>query len=195
MVVAKGVSEARAAVGGPERVQQLQLTVGNESRAAADFTGAAIKQRPVAPGDPTAGPGRPREQQGAGVIAGDLGIADNILLDRLRRLVDAGVLVKVPYHDGRRTRQEYRLTQAGADLSPILRALGEWGAEHTAGAAPAQPMRAIHAQRGGELSADWVCATCGTRVDRDQEAWIRPWRSPTPQPLAAPVRTPGADGD
>jgi DNA-binding HxlR family transcriptional regulator len=125
----------------------------------------------------------------------DLGIADNILLDRLRRLVEAGVLVKVPYHDGRRTRQEYRLTQAGADLSPILRALGEWGAEHTAGAAPAPPMRAIHAQCGGELSADRVCSTCATRVDRDQEAWIRPWRSPTPQLLAAPVPTPGADGD
>jgi DNA-binding HxlR family transcriptional regulator len=125
----------------------------------------------------------------------DLGIADNILLDRLRRLVDAGVLVKVPYHDGRRTRQEYRLTQAGADLSPILRALGEWGAEHTSSASPSEPMRAVHAECGGELSRDRVCAACGTQVDRDQEAWIRPWRSLAPQLLAAPVPTPGPDGD
>jgi DNA-binding HxlR family transcriptional regulator len=125
----------------------------------------------------------------------DLGIADNILLDRLRRLVDAGVLVKVPYHDGRRTRQEYRLTQAGADLSPILRALGEWGAEHTSSASPSQPMRVVHAECGGELSTNGVCAACGTYVDRDHEAWIRPWRSPTPQPLAAPVTPPSPDRD
>jgi DNA-binding HxlR family transcriptional regulator len=117
----------------------------------------------------------------------DLGIADNILLDRLRRLVDAGVLVKVPYHDGRRTRQEYRLTRAGADLSPILRALGRWGAEHTSSASPSQPMRVVHAECGGELSTDDVCAACGAHVDRDDEAWIRPWRSPTPQRLAEAV--------
>src|SRR5436305_3789898 len=36
-----------------------------------------------------------------------LGIADNILSARLRRLVDGGLLVKVPYRDGQRTRQEY----------------------------------------------------------------------------------------
>jgi DNA-binding HxlR family transcriptional regulator len=119
----------------------------------------------------------------------DLGIADNILLDRLRRLVDAGILVKVPYHDGRRTRQEYRLTQAGADLSPILRAIGEWGAEHTTSASPSQPMSVVHAECGGELSTDRVCAACGRHVDRDHEAWIRPWRSAAPEPLAAPVLT------
>ena len=42
----------------------------------------------------------------------NLGIADNILSGRLARLVEAGVLAKVPYRDGNRTRQEYRLTQA-----------------------------------------------------------------------------------
>jgi DNA-binding HxlR family transcriptional regulator len=125
----------------------------------------------------------------------DLGIADNILLDRLRRLVDAGVMLKVPYHDGRRTRQEYRLTRAGADLSPILRALGEWGSRHTTGDSPSQPMRVVHTGCGGELGADRVCAACGAPVGRDQESWIRPWRSPTPQPLAAPVPTSGPDGD
>ena len=125
----------------------------------------------------------------------DLGIADNILHDRLRRLVDAGVLVKVPYHDGRRTRQGYRLTQAGADLSPILRALGEWGAKHTSSATPSQPMRVVHADCGGELSTDDVCSVCATHVDRNHEAWIRPWRSPTPQPLAAPAPTTSASRD
>jgi DNA-binding HxlR family transcriptional regulator len=47
----------------------------------------------------------------------------------------------VPYHDGRRARHEYRLTQAGADLAPILRALGDWGHRHTEAAVPSEPIR------------------------------------------------------
>ena len=70
-----------------------------------------------------------------------LGIADNILSARLRRLVDAGVLARVPYQDGNRTRHEYRLTQAGADLLPVLRALADWGGRHTSPAEPAPPMQ------------------------------------------------------
>ena len=125
----------------------------------------------------------------------DLGIADNILLDRLGRLVGAGVMVKVPYHDGRRTRQEYRLTQAGAEFSPVLRALGEWGAQHTTSASPSQPMRVVHTECGGEIGTDRICTACGARVSRDEEAWIRPWRSLTPEPLAAPEPRSGLDGD
>jgi DNA-binding HxlR family transcriptional regulator len=117
-----------------------------------------------------------------------LGIADNILSARLRRLVDGGLLVKVPYQDGRRTRQEYRLTQAGADLAPVLRALADWGQRHTTPDAPAEPMRVVHAGCGGEVGPDQACSVCGTRVGRDAEAWVRPWRSPDPIPLAPPVR-------
>jgi DNA-binding HxlR family transcriptional regulator len=128
-----------------------------------------------------------------------LDIAENILASRLRRLVDEGLLVKVPYRDGRRTRQEYRLTQAGADLAPILRALGDWGHRHTragaAGAAgkpsaagePGEPMRVIHDKCGGEVGTDQICSSCGTAVGRDQQAWLRPWHSPDPVRLAQPV--------
>jgi len=112
-----------------------------------------------------------------------LGIADNILAARLRRLLDAGILVRVPYSDGRRRRHEYRLTQAGADLSPVLRALGEWGERHTDGG----PMRVVHVGCGGEVGTDRVCSCCGAAVGRDEEAWVRSWRSPEPIPLARPV--------
>src|ERR1700751_2496923 len=44
----------------------------------------------------------------------NLGIADNILSARLRRLVEAGVLTRVPHRDGNRTRNEYRLAGGGA---------------------------------------------------------------------------------
>jgi DNA-binding HxlR family transcriptional regulator len=56
-----------------------------------------------------------------------LGVAKNILTDRLRKLVDAGVLEQVPAADGS-SYKEYALTERGRGLLPVLAALGEWGA-------------------------------------------------------------------
>jgi DNA-binding HxlR family transcriptional regulator len=117
----------------------------------------------------------------------NLGIADNILAVRLRRLVDAGVLVKVPYRDGNRTRHEYLLTQAGADLLPLLRALADWGTRYTAPATEAAPMRMLHAGCGGEVNVAGVCGSCELSVPREEELWLRPWRSADPAPLASPA--------
>ncbi|MGC0272506.1 winged helix-turn-helix transcriptional regulator [Pseudactinotalea sp. Z1739] len=57
------------------------------------------------------------------------GIATNILSDRLKRLVAAGVLrrTSVP---GSRNRVRYDLTERGVDLVPVLTAIGRWGARH-----------------------------------------------------------------
>src|SRR5438876_11226190 len=55
-----------------------------------------------------------------------LGIARNVLTDRLNRLVDEGVLDRVRYSE-RPERYEYRLTQKGRDLSLALTALRQWG--------------------------------------------------------------------
>jgi DNA-binding HxlR family transcriptional regulator len=125
-----------------------------------------------------------------------LGIADNILSTRLRRLVDHDILVKVPYHDGRRERSEYRLTPAGADLSPLLQALAHWGQEHTQGPDPQQPMRVVHVACGGEVQLDQRCTRCGKAVGRDEQGWIRPWRSSEPTLLAPAVQmhTPAVPG-
>lgn len=119
----------------------------------------------------------------------NLGIADNILSGRLARLVEAGVLAKVPYRDGNRTRQEYRLTQAGADLLPLLRALADWGTRHTSPATGAAPMQMLHVSCGGQVSIGGVCSTCGRAVPREDEAWLRPWRSADPIRLAMPAGT------
>ncbi|MCL4160239.1 UNVERIFIED_CONTAM: hypothetical protein GTU68_043840 [Idotea baltica] len=59
-------------------------------------------------------------------IQDDLGIAKNLLASRLRRLVEVGVLSKVPYQE-HPVRYEYRLTPKGADLSATLIALMRWG--------------------------------------------------------------------
>lgn len=58
-----------------------------------------------------------------------LGVARNILTDRLRRLVDHGVLRRRTAASGRR--QEYVLTDAGEALFTVLVALRQWGEAHT----------------------------------------------------------------
>ncbi|MGB0498560.1 MAG: winged helix-turn-helix transcriptional regulator [Rubricella sp.] len=55
-----------------------------------------------------------------------LGVARNILSTRLRRLVDLGILVKRPVHEGAR-RLEYRVTPKGLDLRPALEQIENWG--------------------------------------------------------------------
>ena len=59
-------------------------------------------------------------------IQRDLGVARNVLQARLERLVEEGILVKRPYQE-RPLRSEYRLTEKGADLWPVLVALLKWG--------------------------------------------------------------------
>jgi DNA-binding HxlR family transcriptional regulator len=58
-----------------------------------------------------------------------LGIARNILTDRLRRLVDAGILTRIPAASGRR--HSYALTDSGRDLFTTIVALRQWGERHT----------------------------------------------------------------
>ena len=55
-----------------------------------------------------------------------LGIARNVLTDRLNRLVDEGILERVAYSE-RPLRYEYRLTAKGLELNVALTALRQWG--------------------------------------------------------------------
>ena len=60
-----------------------------------------------------------------------LGIASDVLTDRLATLVEYGVLVKEPYREpGSRTRYAYHLTPAGEELRVLLHALQQWGDDH-----------------------------------------------------------------
>jgi DNA-binding HxlR family transcriptional regulator len=58
-----------------------------------------------------------------------LGIARNVLTDRLNRLVDEGILERVRYNE-RPERYEYRLTGKGRELHLALSALRQWGDKH-----------------------------------------------------------------
>jgi len=60
-----------------------------------------------------------------------IGIPSDVLADRLERLVNAGLLQRQPYREGRgRQREEYHLTPAGRDVLPVLAALSAWGNAH-----------------------------------------------------------------
>lgn len=113
-----------------------------------------------------------------------LGIADNILSNRLSRLVEAGLLVRVPYRDGGRTRHEYRLTEAGADLLPVLNAVATWGARHTEDPHPDRPMRILHGVCGTEITSGAYCPACGRDVPNGEVRWVRPWLGAEPTALA-----------
>ena len=64
-------------------------------------------------------------------LQASLGIARNVLTDRLNRLVEEGILERVPYSK-RPPRYEYRLTEKGRDLEPALTALRRWGDQFVA---------------------------------------------------------------
>lgn len=59
-----------------------------------------------------------------------LGIAKNVLSARLRKLVEDGVLERRPSREDARE-IEYRLTEKGRDLLPVVLALAQWGARWT----------------------------------------------------------------
>jgi len=58
-----------------------------------------------------------------------LGVARNVLADRLNRLVEEGILERVQYSE-RLLRFEYRLTKTGRELNVALTALRQWGDAH-----------------------------------------------------------------
>jgi DNA-binding HxlR family transcriptional regulator len=60
-----------------------------------------------------------------------LGVAPDVLADRLATLVAHGVLERATYREpGSRAREEYRLTDAGRELGVVLGALQQWGDAH-----------------------------------------------------------------
>lgn len=91
----------------------------------------------------------------------ELGIATNVLADRLDTLVRHGILEKVPYQD-RPLRHEYVPTEKGAALGPALIALREWGRLHLDWDQALPPLR--HADCGGSIDALATCRDCGAEV-------------------------------
>jgi len=105
------------------------------------------------------------------------GAARNILSDRLRTLVDNGILERRQYHD-RPARFEYRLTEKGLDLYPILISLMQWGDKHAPGEM-GPPVVLEHRSCGGRTTPTLVCSECGEPLSaRDMRALPGPGAIP-----------------
>lgn len=90
-----------------------------------------------------------------------LGVARNVLTDRLNRLCDEGVMRRVPYQV-RPVRYEYRLTRKGVELWPAMMTLLMWGDRHYAPDGP--PLLIGHRGCEGQLTPAFVCDSCGASL-------------------------------
>jgi DNA-binding HxlR family transcriptional regulator len=101
-----------------------------------------------------------------------LGISRNILQQRLTRLVEAGILGRDRYCE-HPPRYDYRLTDKGRDLWPVLTAMRQWGDRYAAPAGP--PLVVTHKECGSSDDAVLVCGSCGEPIGaRDVRATAGP---------------------
>ena len=90
-----------------------------------------------------------------------LGIARNILTARLKTLTDEGLLERRRYQE-RPERYEYRLTEKGVDLWPVLFTLMRYGDKHLVDGMPAT--RVEHRACGTSIDDHMCCPKCGVQV-------------------------------
>ena len=95
-------------------------------------------------------------------IAEDLGISRNLLTRRLKHLVDKGILRQEPYQT-RPVRNDYRLTDAGMDLVPVILALTGWG-DRWVQPMEGQPIRLVHRHCGQHFEPRVTCSACGEEI-------------------------------
>ena len=108
------------------------------------------------------------------------GMPRQVLSQRLARLVAEGLLRKVRYQEsGQRSRDEYRLTDKGLDLYPVLVALMEWG-DRYAGDADGPPVLLRHRDCGEPVRLQLTCAA-GHVLESAREV------TPVPGPAARKI--------
>lgn len=97
-------------------------------------------------------------------IRRDLGIASNVLTDRLAELERHGVVERRQYQ-ANPARHEYLLTEKGRDLYPVIATLLAWGDKWLASDGP--PALTVHTECGHVTTAKTVCAECGGELNAD----------------------------
>jgi DNA-binding HxlR family transcriptional regulator len=110
-----------------------------------------------------------------------VGLTRHRLADRLKKLVAAGVLERVRYQE-RPPRFEYRLSEKGRDLYPVIVSLVRWGDRWMAGEA-GPPVELIHRGCGHVITPVLACPDCAAPVTaRDMRAQAGPaLRARTPE--------------
>jgi DNA-binding HxlR family transcriptional regulator len=108
------------------------------------------------------------------------GMPRQVLSQRLARLVAEGLLRKVRYQEsGQRSRDEYRLTDKGLDLYPVLVALMEWGDRYESDA-NGPPVLLRHRDCGEPVQLQLTCAA-GHVLESAREV------TPVPGPAARKI--------
>ena len=93
---------------------------------------------------------------------GSLGMARSVLTARLKKLTDEGVLARTLYSE-HPPRHEYRLTEKGLALFPVIAALQQWGDDWATG--PAGPsVLLLHTTCGQVSRPELRCPGCGGEV-------------------------------
>jgi DNA-binding HxlR family transcriptional regulator len=93
-----------------------------------------------------------------------IGLARNVLADRLNSLVEHGILERRPYAEhAARELNEYHLTNKGRALFPVYAALMQWGNRWTD--LPAPPVDLLHKPCGRRVDVRVVCSECGEEID------------------------------
>jgi DNA-binding HxlR family transcriptional regulator len=120
-----------------------------------------------------------------------LGIARNVLTTRLKSLVDAELLERRRYQE-RPDRFEYRLTEKGIDLWPVLFTLMKYGDKHAVEGDDLPPTLVTHRECGTEIDDHMCCPRCGVQVGareviahRGEDVPSADAPAPAPTPRAA----------
>lgn len=92
----------------------------------------------------------------------NVGMTRHRLADRLRKLVDNGVLERVRYQE-KPPRYEYRLTEKGRDLYPVIVSLLRWGDRWMPGE-DGPSMKLVHRECGHQITPALTCPDCGQPV-------------------------------
>ena len=104
---------------------------------------------------------------------GYTGMAPYLLTTRLKQLTKDGILERRVYQE-RPRRYEYRLTDKGIDLYPVVVALSQWGDRWMADAA-GPPLKLQHRNCGAHSKPTLCCSECGEAVEpRDMQAEMQP---------------------
>jgi DNA-binding HxlR family transcriptional regulator len=103
-------------------------------------------------------------------FSSELGIARNILSNRLTRLVEHGVLSREPCLADKR-KIEYRLTPKGVDLLPAMLALRQWGEQHGQNVAP--DLVLVDAKNGEPVAPITIRASDDRLLGWQDLAWKR----------------------
>ncbi len=112
-----------------------------------------------------------------GQMQRNLGIARNVLAERLKQLVRDGMFERVPYRTDPEW-FEYRLTERALDLYPVIVGLMRWADRHLGAADGGASIELVHHSCGEPADPYLACSHCNEPITaRDIDPTVRPPRS------------------